>query len=153
MFKSVLFVCVGNICRSPVAEGVLKYYSAQYGLGLQVSSCGVYAMVGQHPQPHSIAIAAEQGIDIADYVAKQITLEMVREFELILALDQPVLADVSRRFPFAVGKIKKLGFLENNQDVADPYRKGKEDFIEMYADISRYMHLWMKQMWGVATIA
>lgn len=152
MFNTILFVCVGNICRSPVAEGLLKKYSDQYHLNLTVSSCGVHAMIGDTPQPYSIELATEHGIDISDYRAKQISLNMVTKAELILALDKIILKDVVTQFPFAIGKVKKLSFLDDNSDVLDPYRKDRDAFAEMYQHIDRSVQACLKRLWKVSIL-
>lgn len=152
MFNTILFVCVGNICRSPVAEGLLKKYSDQYHLNLTISSCGVRAMIGRAPQPYSIELAAEHGIDITDYRAKQITLDMVTKSELILVLDDIILNDVLARFPFAMGKVKKLAFLEQNEDVADPYQQDKDAFIKMYQHIDTCIQSCLKRLWKITIL-
>lgn len=150
MFKSVLIICIGNICRSPVAEGLLKRYSEKYHLDLEVASAGVHALVGDNPQPHSLAIAAAHDLDITDYCAEQVTQEMMTNYELVIALDEFVREDLLHRYPFAAGKIKKLGFLNNNMDVEDPYKKDKEAFVTMYADIDLCLHSWLKKVWQVS---
>ena len=149
MFKSVLVVCIGNICRSPVLEALLKYYSDQHQLGLKVASAGVCAMVGDPPQPYSQELARQHGINIADYYAEQITPEMAQEYELIIALDEIVRNDLLHRFPFASGKIKKLGFLNDNMDIEDPYKKDKPAFVKMYADIELCLQSWLEKVWQV----
>lgn len=149
MFKSVLVVCIGNICRSPVAEALLKHYSDKYQLGLTVASAGVHAMVGQNPQPHSQELASQHGIDISDYCAEQITQEMVNQYELIIALDDFIRQDLLQRYPFAAGKIKKLGFLNDDIDIDDPYKKDKTAFVQMYSDIEDCLQSWLEKVWDV----
>ncbi len=149
MFRTLLVVCVGNICRSPVAEGLLKKYSDQYHLDLAVSSCGVRAMIGQAPAPYSIELAADGGVDISEYQAKQINLDMVTKAELILVLDESILKEVIARFPFAMGKVKKLSFLNNNEDVVDPYCKDRDAFVDMYQHIDQCIQACLKRLWRV----
>lgn len=149
MFKSVLVVCIGNICRSPVLEGLLKHYSDKYQLGLTVASAGVHAMVGDHPQPYSQELARQHGVDISGYYAEQITQEMVDQYEIIIALDEIIRKDLLQRYPYAAGKIKKLGFLNNNMDIDDPYKKDKTAFVQMYADIELCLQSWLEKIWQV----
>lgn len=152
MFRTVLFVCVGNICRSPVAEGLLKKYSDQYNLRLNISSCGIHAMLGEAPHPYSIELAAEQGIDISNYQAKQINLEIITKAELVLALDDLILRDVVTQFPFAIGKVKKLAFLQKNEDILDPYRKDRDAFVRMYQHIDKSIQSCLTGLWKVAVL-
>lgn len=149
MFKSVLFVCVGNVCRSPVAEGLLKHYSEKYNLGLRVASAGVHALVGEPAQPYSIEVAKENGIDISEHRAEQITQEMVFNHEIIIVLDEIIRKDVINRYPFAAGKVKKLGFLNNDIDIEDPYKKGKGEFVGMYSEVERCLGSWLTKIFSV----
>lgn len=149
MFKSVLFVCIGNICRSPAAEGLLKHYSDMYNLDLRVSSAGVHALVGQSPQPHSQAVCAEHGVDISGYRAEQVTQEMILNNDLCIVLDEVVRRDLVSRYPFATGKVKKLGFLDDEMDIDDPYRKDKSAFDEMYYNIDHCLKSWLRKIWSV----
>ena len=153
MFKSVLIVCIGNICRSPVAEGLLKHYSEKYNLDLDVASAGVHALVGDNPQPHSQEMAVAHNLDISDYYAEQITQEMVSHYELIIALDEFIRKDLLHRYPFAAGKIKKLGFLNNNMDIDDPYKKDKTAFVQMYADIDLCLQTWVEKVWQAPMVS
>ena len=151
MFKSILILCIGNICRSPVAEGILKKLSEQHQLGLTVSSAGVHAMVDDPAQPHSIAVASENGIDIKSHRARQLTADIIQAHDLILVTDEPVRRIVMQQYPFATGKIKKLGNFRN-QEIVDPYRKPKKDFETMYVDIEGCLQDWLKKIWRINAI-
>jgi protein-tyrosine phosphatase len=148
MFKSVLVVCIGNVCRSPVGEALFKKYSDQYQLDLKVASAGVHALVGEHPQPYSQEVASEHGLNVSNYIAEQITHEMVCEYELILVLDSVVRGIFLQKYPFAVGKVSKFGRFENDRDIVDPYRKPKEAFSRMYDDIEQCTKSWLKAVWS-----
>ena len=137
MFKSVLFVCVGNICRSPLAEGLMKHLAETKGIEVKVGSAGIHALVGRAPEQYSQEIAKENGFDISNYQAVQITEKIVFDYELILTLDSMVYDEVVKRYPFVIGKVKKLGFLQDHQDVADPYLKDRSAFDEMYIHIKQ----------------
>lgn len=123
----LLMVCLGNICRSPLAEGIMKEKIKEQGLGWEVDSAGTGAYhIGELPDPRSISIARENGIDITDQRARKITVADLDEFDLILTMDHSnqrnVLAlagnDQQRE------KVKSiLDFAEANQqvEVPDPY--------------------------------
>jgi len=148
MFQSVLMLCIGNICRSPVAEGILKKMSEQHQLGLTVSSAGVHAMVDDPAQPFSIEVAHAHGIDITAHHARQLTAEIIHAHDLILVTDEPVRKIAMQQHPFATGKIKKLGHFRNHE-IVDPYRKPKENFEAMYVEIDACLHDWLQKIWGI----
>lgn len=150
MFNSVLFVCIGNVCRSPVGEGLLKKYATEHGLDIKVGSAGVHALVGEPPQPYSQEVSLEHGLDISSYMAEQITQEMVYEHELIIVLDSMVREILLKKYPFAAGKISKLGRFDNNMDIVDPYKKAKQAFANMYDNMDKCVKNWLKAVWQVS---
>jgi low molecular weight protein-tyrosine phosphatase len=89
--KSVLFVCLGNICRSPIAEGVFRHIASKGGRleGLRIDSAGLGSWhVGQPPDSRAQDALASRGIDISDLRARQVTPQDFEEFDLILAMDK-----------------------------------------------------------------
>lgn len=150
MFNSVLFVCIGNVCRSPVGEGMLKKYAAEHQLDIKVGSAGVHALVGEQPQPYSQEVSLEHGLDISDYMAEQITQEIVYEYELIIVLDSMVREILLKKYPFAAGKVSKLGRFDNEMDIVDPYKKPKQAFTNMYDNMDKCVKSWLKAVWQVA---
>jgi protein-tyrosine phosphatase len=85
----VLMVCLGNICRSPLAEGILKHKIQAAGLDWTVDSAGIGGWhAGEQPDKRSIAIAKKYGIDITDQRARKIRATDLADFDLILAMDE-----------------------------------------------------------------
>ncbi len=85
----VLMVCLGNICRSPLAEGILKKKIAERGLSWEIASAGTGNWhIGEPPDPRSQAVAARHGLDISRQRAMQIKPEHLKHYDLILAMDQ-----------------------------------------------------------------
>lgn len=148
MFQSVLVLCIGNICRSPVAEGILKKMSARHQLNLIISSAGVHAMVDDPAQPHSIAVAQEHEIDITNHQARQLTADILNQHELVLVTDETVRKIAMQQHPFAAGKIKKIGNFRN-KEIDDPYQKPKQYFDIMYTDLENCLQDWMQKVWKV----
>ncbi|MBZ9855810.1 low molecular weight phosphotyrosine protein phosphatase [Mesorhizobium sp. CA13] len=136
--KSILFVCLGNICRSPLAEGVLRSVLTERGLGRDIvldSAATSDWEAGSAPDRRSIAIASRHGIDISELRARKITPEDFSRFDLIFGMDSSNVADLKRLAPAAVRDRVHL-FLEfaqgKGRDVPDPYHHGEEAFAEVY---------------------
>ena len=136
--NSILFVCLGNICRSPLAEGVFRAVLTERGLARDMlldSAATSGWEVGSAPDPRSMAIAAHHGIDISGQRARKITPQDFHRFELILGMDRSNVADLKALAPAAMRDRVQL-FLEFAQgkarDVPDPYYDGPAAFAEVY---------------------
>ncbi len=118
--KSILFVCLGNICRSPLAQGIAEKIINEKGLNVKVDSVGTGDWhVGEPPCANSIKVAANRGIDISSQRSRQITPDDLRRYELIIALDQSNYDDLLQ---LGADKPIKLGsFGYQDKDVPDPY--------------------------------
>lgn len=138
---SVLFVCLGNICRSPLAEAAFRKAAANAGLEVEVDSAGTASYhVGSPPDPRSITTAARYGIDIMDYQGRQISAKDYTQFTHIFALDAANLSDIRRRAPAnATAEIALLMDVVEGRDgqaVVDPYHGKQDDFETTWADVS-----------------
>ncbi|WDZ76437.1 low molecular weight phosphotyrosine protein phosphatase [Ensifer adhaerens] len=134
----VLFVCLGNICRSPLAEGVLRALAEQKGLApaLEVDSAGTGAWhIGDPPDSRSIKVALRHGIDISALSGRQVRLEDFRDFDLLLGMDENNVRTLKRQAPEGTAEKVHL-FLRYasglGQDVPDPYYDGPEAFEALY---------------------
>ena len=118
--KSIIFVCLGNICRSPIAQGVAEKYSDEKNLNLIVESAGTGSWhVGEAPCENSIVIAQQNGVDISKQRAKQITKEDFSKFDLVVGLDD---ANVRVLKKMGCENLLKLGdFGYKGKDIPDPY--------------------------------
>ena len=130
--KSILFVCLGNICRSPLAEGLAKKQAATLGLDLLIDSCGTGDWhVGEPPCSDSVRIAKSHDLDISTQRSRQVTAEDLITFELIVALDANNYRDLVSMGASKVVKLGDYGF--NGEDVPDPYFfPGYEGFDKVY---------------------
>jgi len=136
---SVLFVCLGNICRSPVAEGVFRDLVAQAGLAdrIEIDSAGTGDWhIGRGPDPRSCAVAARHGIDITGLRARQLCRADFARFRFIVAMDASNLADIRAVAPAGHSAEVRmlLDFVPGmeGRPVPDPYYGGPEDFEETY---------------------
>ncbi|WP_246657526.1 low molecular weight protein-tyrosine-phosphatase [Cohaesibacter sp. CAU 1516] len=145
--QSILFVCLGNICRSPLAEGVMRHKLQLAGLGEQVrlDSCGTGPWhVGNPPDRRSVGIARQHGIAMDDLRARKVRRQDFYEFELILAMDRDNLADLQAIQPRdGIAELALyLDYCEVADDlgfdeVPDPYYGGDRGFGAVYAMIDR----------------
>ena len=130
--QSILFVCLGNICRSPLSEEIAKHYAHKYALDLQIDSCGTGDWhVGEAPCADSIKIAQQHGLDISYQRSRTITPQDIQVYDLIIALDDNNLRDLKA---MGAQNVKKLGsYAHHGEDVPDPYFfAGFEGFDKVY---------------------
>lgn len=132
----ILLVCLGNICRSPLAEGILRSKSEQSGLDHVFDSSGTSNWhIGEQPDHRGISIAKKYGIDISTHRAKQFTKRDFDEFDLILAMDKSNYSHLMNMAKTS-DEIKKIKLFMNfaypntNVDVHDPYYDGR--FQDVY---------------------
>ena len=132
MPKSILFVCLGNICRSPLAEGIAKQIADKQGFDIEIDSCGIGSWhVGEAPCSDAVRVADEHGLDISMLRARQVTKDDLEKFEFIVALDDKNLHDLQAMGGKNIHKLGAYGY--NNEDVPDPYFfPGYEGFDKVY---------------------
>ena len=135
--KNILTVCIGNICRSPIAEALLK----QHFPDKTIWSAGLGALVGEPADPLSMEVAAANGLDLSAHRAQQLVGWMCQSAELILVMEQGHKTEVEQLYPLVRGKVFRLGEL-GKLDIADPYRQPKEAFETAYARIARGVADW-----------
>jgi len=132
----ILFVCLGNICRSPSAEGVMRaMLTADDTIETDSAGTGAYH-IGNPPDPGAIAEAARRGIDISDLRARQVETSDFDTFDLILAMDRSNLANLKRIAP--KGHRAKIRLMIEGTDVPDPYYEDNfGDVFDMLETASR----------------
>ena len=131
----ILFVCLGNICRSPTAEAVFRHVlaSAATDLEIEVDSAGIGSWhIGEPPDARAQAAARRRGMDLSALRARQIVREDFERFDLILAMDRENLTELRKRSPAQYRERVRL-FLEfapdlGEEDVPDPYYGGDAGF-------------------------
>ncbi|HEY7379195.1 MAG TPA: low molecular weight protein-tyrosine-phosphatase [Steroidobacteraceae bacterium] len=134
----ILFVCLGNICRSPTAEAVLRELVRREApdLALEIDSAGIGDWhIGEPPDERALAAARRRGLDMSRLRARQIASEDFARFDFILAMDRANLADLRRRAPSQYRERVQL-FLEfapelEVDEVPDPYYGGEAGFEEV----------------------
>ena len=139
----ILLVCLGNICRSPLAEGILRNKAESMDLDLMVDSAGTSDWhIGEPPDSRGVNVAFENGIDINDLKARQFSINDFDKFDLILAMDKTNYSELLNlaRNSNDIKKIKlfmNIAFPGVNMDVPDPYYDGRfQEVFELLDEAS-----------------
>ncbi len=141
MFKSILVVCVGNICRSPTGEALLK--GKLEGRGIEVSSAGLGALVGKPVDATAAEVMAAAGYHLPDHQARQLTPDMLRAADLVLAMEQKHLESIHSMAPEARGKTFLFGKWSDNREVPDPYRQQLPAFEHVFRLLDEAATAWL----------
>ena len=144
MFDSILVVCTGNICRSPMAEAVLK--DRLGSSRKRVESAGTAALVGYPADPLAQAVMQDHGQDIAEHRGRQVNALLLSAADLVFALDESHRRWMVEQFPQFRGRVFKLGKWRGDRDVADPYRLPREAFDRAYLDIVECVDDWVPHL-------
>jgi len=132
--KKILFVCLGNICRSPLAEGIARDYITKSNLNMQVDGAGTgHWHVGESPFHYAQKVGLEFGVDISNLKARQVNNEDFENFDLLVGLDEKNVADLKK---MGCENVVKLGsYIQTNPDIPDPYffdgYKGYDDVFKL----------------------
>lgn len=139
----ILMVCLGNICRSPIAEGVLKYKAKQKGLNWTVESAGVESYhVGEAPHKYSQKVCLSKGIDISGQRARKFSSKDIDAYDKIYAMSDDVLEEIRRVAGKNMDSNKVDLFLNelfenSNASVPDPWYGGEEGYLPVYEMIDK----------------
>ncbi len=148
----VLMVCLGNICRSPVAEGLLRQRAEEQGIDILVDSAGTSNYhIGEEPDSRSVAHAKSKGTDISLLRCRQFSVEDFDAFDQIFVMDYSNYENVGKIARNNVD-MKKVDLLLNqlypgeNQSVPDPYFGGEEGFDQVYNMIDAAVNAYLKKL-------
>lgn len=143
MHFRVLMVCSGNICRSPLAEGLLA--KENFPKVVSVASAGIGALVGSAAHPEAIRVARAQGFDIQSHRARQFNQTLAQTHDLVLVMEHYQRQWIEQSFPYLCGRVHLLGKWQN-REIADPFRRGPQAFDTAMADIVQALSTWRPRL-------
>ncbi|ADW75159.1 protein tyrosine phosphatase [Rahnella aceris] len=138
IFNSILVVCVGNICRSPIAEALMKQCLPEKN----IQSAGLSALKGQRADHMAKMVAERHGISLENHKAKPFTPERGKEFDLILVMERTHISAITHPLPEIRGKIMLLGHWNQRKEIPDPYGKDMEAFDYIFSLIKESVSGW-----------
>lgn len=142
MFERILVVCVGNICRSPMGEVLLR---EAISAACQVSSAGIGALLNEPADSVAMQLMRERGLDLESHRGRQLDETLLRNNDLLLVMERGHQEWIESQWPHARGRIYRWGHW-SNFDVPDPYCKGESEFREVLAQIDRGVAEWKEKL-------
>ncbi|MDT8306276.1 MAG: low molecular weight protein arginine phosphatase [Anaerolineae bacterium] len=148
----ILFICTANICRSPVAEGLLRQRLQESGLdAYEVSSAGTWAQLRRGAASTSITLMAERDIDISSHRAREVSAEVLEEADLILCMESGHAEALRVEFPEAAERIYLLSEMSGgNQSISDPYGGPVLGYARMIDEVSFLIDAGLPRIIGLA---
>ena len=144
MFERILVVCIGNICRSPTVEYLLRHRLGDRPI--TVSSAGMGALEGRPIDPTAGELLAEHGIDASAHRARQLEDQHILDANLILVMQRAHLTTLAKRSPHAVGRTFLLGKWQDDREVPDPFRQQRPAFEHVYRLIDEGVDSWLRRL-------
>jgi len=140
MFDKILVVCVGNICRSPIGERLLKRQAKDK----TITSAGLNAVVGSSADSAAIKVARENDLSLEGHVAKQLTAQLCRENDLILVMEKKHFDLICKLAPEVRGKVMLYAYWLDKRDIPDPYRRDADVFKHVYNLLDMSTRKWVE---------
>ncbi len=144
--NNILVVCIGNICRSPMAAALLKQQLGKKdNNNINVSSAGIAAMTGHSASDHAQALVKEYGLDISAHRAIQLVPDMLLKADLVLVMDKTQQQKTETWQPAARGRIFRLGEWDDC-DIPDPYGQDEAIYRDVFNLIDQGINSWMERL-------
>lgn len=140
----ILLVCVGNVCRSPMAECLLRDRLGEPAI--VVESAGLAALAGQPADPHAESVLDAHGLSANAHVARQLDEAMIDAADLVLVMEKTQILAVHALAPNAIGKTFLLGKWLGAVDIPDPFRHRQEQFEHVYRMIEMAVDSWCARL-------
>ncbi|MEX0549642.1 protein tyrosine phosphatase [Raoultella terrigena] len=142
MFNSILVVCTGNICRSPIGERLLRNALPNK----KIDSAGTGALVDHEADSSAIRVAINNNLSLEGHKGQQFTSALGRQYDLILAMERTHIEQICRIAPEARGKTMLFGHWLEQREIPDPYRKSEEAFVSVYQLIEQAAERWAEKL-------
>jgi protein-tyrosine phosphatase len=142
MFNSILVVCVGNICRSPTGERLLQKLLPEK----EIASAGIGALVGQPMDDLAAEIATQHGLNPSGHVARQLTPEICRQADIILAMSKQNIKQICQISPESRGKVMLYGRWMDDTEIPDPYRREWVVYEQAFKLLDEGARAWLKAL-------
>lgn len=142
MFKSILVVCVGNICRSPTAQ--VLFQNRLLDNDVSFDSAGLSPVLNSDIEKTAKSILLEQGVTPSQHLAKKVTRELITANDLVLVMEKAHIKGILAIAPEAKGKLFLLGKWLEDIEIPDPYKQSKSEFLAVYDLIEQSVDTWIK---------
>ena len=139
MFDSILVVCIGNICRSPTGERLMR----QALPGKKIDSAGLGALVGEGANAMAAEVAAEHGVSLDGHCAQAFSSSLAMQYDLILVMEKSHLERIKKSYPEVSGKTMLFGHWQNQLEIGDPYKKSREMYQLVYTQLAQSTARWV----------
>lgn len=136
--RNILCVCTGNICRSPLAEGLLRRDAPS----LTVASAGIGAVVGASMPAAAEHIARREGLDVLDHRARQLSGDLLRGADLVLVMESGQKSWIVSQFPESRGRVFMASHWRGGSDIPDPFRHDDTFFQQVFTQLTGCMDDW-----------
>ncbi|MFN4100819.1 MAG: low molecular weight protein-tyrosine-phosphatase [Pararhodobacter sp.] len=146
LVNSILVVCVGNICRSPVGERLLAARLANWGATVAVSSAGIGALVGHAADETASEVARAHGLSLEGHVARQFSRALGQGADLILVMEPGHRREIARQAPDLSGRVMLFDHWLGGLGIADPYQRPREVHETAFARISAATDGWVARL-------
>ena len=142
MFKSILVVCTGNVCRSPIGERLLR----QHLPDRYIASAGIFGLEGCPADDSAQDVAWRHGISLDGHVARRLTRNLMQGSDLILVMEPEHLRFIAAMAPESRGKSLLFGQWLEPKDIPDPYRKSREAFEYVFGLLGKASQEWARRL-------
>ncbi|HCU0700656.1 protein tyrosine phosphatase [Enterobacter asburiae] len=142
MFQSILVVCTGNICRSPIGERLLR----QQLPGKQVNSAGILGLEGHPADAAAQAVARRHGVSLEGHIARKVTRSLLQQADLILVMEPEHLRFIASMAPENRGKSLLFGQWLEARDIPDPYHKSREAYEYVFEQLGKASQEWARRL-------
>jgi protein-tyrosine phosphatase len=148
MLKNILFVCTGNICRSPMGEYLLKsMLTVIDNQKINVSSAGTHSLVNFPADKPAQELMLSKGIDMSAHRARQLDDKILYEANLILTMTLEQQKYIEKIFPNACGRVHRVGKWDEF-DVMDPFKRPQVIYKQVYALLEKGINDWYRKLWA-----